>query len=67
MAHDWHHEPSIKVITQVVVYRDPLALGFDSDAQWPWEKKGTLCLLVECYGEPFPKKRGKKGTTGQQS
>ena len=24
----------------------------NSDAQWPWEKKGTLRLLVEFKGEP---------------
>ena len=31
-----------------------------SNAQWPGDKKGILCWLVEFKGEPFPKKR-KKG------
>ena len=30
-----------------------------SDAQWPWEKKGTLVLLVELKGIGTPKKQQK--------
>ena len=29
---------------------------YSSDAQWPWEKQGVLFGLLECKGEPFPKK-----------
>ena len=33
-----------------------------SDAQWPWEKQGTLFWLVDFKGTPFPKKREEKRT-----
>ena len=35
------------------------------DAQWTWGKKGIRFWLVEFKGEPFPQKRGNKGSTGQ--
>ena len=32
---------------------------------FPWEKKGILLWLVDFKKAPFPKKKEKKGTTGQ--
>ena len=32
----------------------------NSDAQWPWDKKGLLFWLVEFKGEPFPKEKEKR-------